>query len=92
MRFNSHYETGDAELEAAQAALPAVNIPPSDLAAWRKLGDTAAARQSVSSEGVRFGGFQIPVDGGEIVVYTYRPSNGSEGTLYPFLINFHGGG
>jgi acetyl esterase/lipase len=39
---------------------------------------------------VRFGRVQIPVDGGEITAYVYRPSNKPEEDLCPFLINFHG--
>jgi len=46
----------------------------------------------VVHEGVHFGQVQIPVDGGEILAYTYWPDNAKEDETFPFLINYHGGG
>lgn len=45
MGINDHYETGDAELEAAQAALPAIPFKDFDIPMFREL---AAQRNAVA--------------------------------------------
>jgi len=101
MGKNSHYATGDAELEALTAKLmqstPTTKDEDYTVAGMRK--SVVAAFDAMSKKAdfskVILGEVQIPVKGGTILGYTYRPKDAASAESekkYPLLVNFHGGG
>ncbi|KAF8580617.1 alpha/beta-hydrolase [Ramaria rubella] len=92
----SHLSTPDKEWLEVSASFPAEPEEPLPLDILRrnlsKLVKINKERLDYPKSGMRVSDLSIPVQGASIVIRTYIPESNDDGSLFPVLVWFHGGG